>query len=295
LSEKSPRIGFIGAGTVANALARSLQDRGYTVTAVSSRTFSSAQKLAGQIQGCAPFEDKQKVVDSSDIIFITTPDGAISQVSGDLKWGADKAVVHCSGADTSEVLAAAAVSGAQVGVFHPLQTFSGKSAGSPFTGITFSIESQEPLLSVLKTMATDLVGKWIVLRPEDKPLYHASAVMVSNYMIALVKMATDLWADFGVPRDEAVKALLPLIRGGVDNLEKTGLPNCLTGPISRGDSGTIAKHLNALGSSNSDFVKIYKQLGLQILPTAIEKGKIIPTQASEIEALLKGQSGERNR
>jgi predicted short-subunit dehydrogenase-like oxidoreductase (DUF2520 family) len=287
LLEKSYRIGFIGAGTVANALARSLQEKGYSVTAVASRSFKSAQHLAGQIRGCAPFEDKQKVVDNSDIVLITTPDGAISQVSGDLKWGADKAVVHCSGADTSEVLAAAAVSGAQVGVFHPLQTFAGKSVGSPFTGITFSIESQEPLFSVLKTIATDLGGKWIALRPEDKPLYHASAVIVSNYMIALVKIATDLWAGFGIPRDEAVKALLPLIRGTVDNLEKTGLPFCLTGPIARGDTGTITKHLDALGRINPDFVGVYKQLGQATLPIAIEKEKISASQAAEIETILK--------
>jgi predicted short-subunit dehydrogenase-like oxidoreductase (DUF2520 family) len=282
-----PRIGFVGAGTVANALACCLRDKGYPVIAVASRSYSSARKLAECIQGCVPFTDEQQVVDDADLIFISTPDGAISQVAAELKWSSGKNVVHCSGADTSEALADAKAQGAQTGVFHPLQTFAGANSGLPFTGVTFSIEAQEPLLAVLKTMATDLAGRWIVLKPEDKPLYHASAVIVSNYMVALVKIATDLWADFGIQRDEATKALLPLILGTIDNIEKTGLPGCLTGPIARGDSGTITKHLDALAQEHQGIVDIYKDLGLATLPIAIEKGKITRVQAVEIEALLK--------
>ena len=290
-----PGLGFIGAGKVATALACGLQSKGYPVVAVASRSFSSAQKLTEFIPGCQPCRDKQQVVDSADIIFITTPDDVIARVLEDLKWQPGKSAVHCSGADSSELLKKAVSDSAAVGVFHPLQTFAGaEQAKNSLAGITFSIEAQEPLMAQLKSMARALGGRCIVLKPEDRALYHVSAVMVSNYLVTLVKLSTDLWAGFGLSRQDAVRALVPLIKGTVNNIETVGLPGCLTGPISRGDTGTLKKHLYALGEGHDDIISAYRELGLKTVPVALEKGRIDALKAQEILSVLENYVAERS-
>jgi len=96
-----------------------------------------------------------------------------------------------------------------------------------------------------------------------------------------------LWQTFGVSQAQATKALMPLLRGTLSNIENVGLPNCLTGPIARGDLGTITRHLEALEKGSSSLLDIYKELGLQTVPIALAKGKIDSQSAGELQALLK--------
>jgi predicted short-subunit dehydrogenase-like oxidoreductase (DUF2520 family) len=293
LKRNLPKLGFIGAGTVATSLGCALHGKGYHVAAVASRTFASAEKLAEFIPACQPFREKQQVVDIADIIFITTPDDVIEQVASEIAWETGKSAVHCSGADSSAILKRVVSKSASVGVFHPLQTFAGmEQAKNSLAGITFSVEAEEPLLAQLKGMAKALGGRSMVLKPEDRVLYHASAVMVSNYLVTLVKMSTDLWADFGLSREDAIKALAPLIKGTIHNIETVGLPGCLTGPIARGDTGTLKKHLSALGKNHSDITSAYRELGLKAVQVALEKGKIDAHKAREITSVLSNPDNE---
>ena len=281
------RLGFIGAGTVGTALAASLSRRGYAVVAVSSRSRSSAERLAARIEGCEVYSDGQEVVDAADLVFITTPDGAIGPVVAQYAWRRDKSVVHCSGADSLDVLESARASGASVGAFHPLQTFASvEEAIENLPGSTFAVEAEGSLMGTLEAIVASLDGRCVRLYPGDKVLYHTAAVLACNYMVALVGMATDLWKQFDVPTDEATEALLPLIRGTVNNITKVGLPNCLTGPIARGDLGTIEKHLKALADRAPQLLPAYKLLGLQTIPIALAKGKIDDTRAEEMRELL---------
>ena len=100
-------------------------------------------------------------------------------------------------------------------------------------------------------MALALEGRWIKLGAGDKAAYHTAAVMSSNYLVTLVKLAADLWDSFGIPREQAIQALLPLLKGTINNIENLGVPNALTGPIARGDIGTVQIHLNTLKESGS--------------------------------------------
>jgi predicted short-subunit dehydrogenase-like oxidoreductase (DUF2520 family) len=280
-------IGFIGAGTVGTSLAYRLRARGYNIAAVVSRTYASAEKLALTVSGCQPLENPQDVVDVTDLVFITTPDGAIGQIAAQLKWRSGQSVVHCSGADSTAILRPAHDQGAQVGAFHPLQTFAGiKQAIENIPGSTFAIEAEEPLKSILRQMANDLEGYSIELKQSDKVLYHASAVMACNYLVTLVKLATDLWQNFGIPRQDAVRALMPLLKGTLNNLGNIGIPDCLTGPVARGDFGTVEKHLSALDKTDPDVAAIYRQLGLQTVPIALDKGKLSGEQANRIRDIL---------
>jgi predicted short-subunit dehydrogenase-like oxidoreductase (DUF2520 family) len=281
------KLGFIGAGTVGTALAARLAGRGYPVVAVSSRSRTSAQRLAQAAISCQVFASNQAVADNAGLIFITTPDDAIASVAAEVKWNPGQSVVHCSGADSVDILQPAREAGAKVGAFHPLQTFaSPRQAMENIPGSTFALEAEEPLLGTLKDMAAALEGQWVELKSSDKVLYHAAAVLACNYMVTLTKLATDLWQTFGVPPPKATKALVPLLRGTLHNIETIGIPQCLTGPIARGDVGTINKHLDALKSTAPHLVSTYRELGRQTIPIAVAKGKINQSQAQELQTIL---------
>jgi len=112
--------------------------------------------------------------------------------------------------------------------------------------------------------------------------------MVSNYTVTLIKLATDLWETFGVPPRQSINALLPLLRGTIGNLENTGIPECLTGPIARGDIGTVRKHLNALEQRAPGLLATYRELARQTIPIALAKGRIDGQRADELRAVLAG-------
>jgi predicted short-subunit dehydrogenase-like oxidoreductase (DUF2520 family) len=286
--QNAMKIGFIGAGTTGTALAVRLAQHGYPVTAVASRSVTSAEKLASRIRGCKVYSGAQEVSGIAQLVFITTPDDTISKVAAEVQWHDGQNVVHCSGAHSVDILEPARKRGAITGCFHPLQTFASvDQAIDNIPGSTFAIEAEEPLASILKEMATALEGDWVILKAGDKVLYHAAAVIACNYLVTLVKLATDLWQTFDVPSAQATKALMPLLRGTLSNIENVGLPNCLTGPIARGDLGTISRHLESLSKQAPSLLGIYKELGRQTVPIALAKGKIDSPRAEELTALLR--------
>jgi predicted short-subunit dehydrogenase-like oxidoreductase (DUF2520 family) len=279
------KVGFIGAGTVGTALAVLLTSKGYNFVGASRLNHKSQP---GPVSNLHILDSNQAVADASDLVFITTPDAAIAKVASEVRWRKGQSVIHCSGADSTDVLEPARKAGALVGCFHPLQTFAGvKEAIENIPDSTFALEAEEPLLATLKNMAVDLGGNWIILKAADKAAYHAAAMIACNGLVTLVKLAADLWQTFSVPTDQAVKALLPLLRGTIHNIETIGLPDCLTGPIARGDAGTIKKHLDTLQVKDPQLLPFYKELALQMVPIASAKGTIVKKQAGELELLLK--------
>jgi len=282
------KLGFIGAGTVGNALAIRLHEKGYPVVAVYSRTRASAERLAQSVKDCRVCTSSQEVADTADLVFITTPDAAIPIVVSEARWHPGQSVVHCSGADSAETLDPARKLGAKIGAFHPLQTFASvKQAIDNIAGSTFAIEAEEPLKTTLKELASALSGTCIELKASDKVVYHAAAVIACNYLVTLVKLADDLWQTFGVPRDQATQALLPLLRGTLNNIAAVGVPQCLTGPIARGDVGTVRKHIEAMKREAPDVLSTYCELGLQTIHVALAKGRIDENKADELRTTLK--------
>jgi len=278
---------FIGAGTTGTALAVRLSEKGWPVVGVYSRTLSSAEKLARLLPDCRAYHTSQEVADVAEMVFITTPDDVIAQVCRELHWQKGQRVLHCSGAHSVDILEPAKRLGAAVGSFHPLQTFADiDQAIANLPGSTFGLEAEEPLLSTLKELASLLDGNWVELKPGDKVLYHVAAVFACNYLVTLLRLALDLWKGFGVSSGEATRVLLPLLRGTLNNIDRIGLPNCLTGPVARGDLGTIERHLNALNAKNPSLLTAYKELGLQTIPIALAKGKVNERKAEEMRTLL---------
>jgi predicted short-subunit dehydrogenase-like oxidoreductase (DUF2520 family) len=283
-------IGFIGAGMTGTALAARLWQRGYPVVAVSSRSLASAKRLASFVSGCAVCDGPQQVADLASVVFITTPDDVIADIAAGIRWRADQVAVHCSGVHSTDILETAINYGAHACCLHPLQTFAGiEEAIDNISGSTFAIEGDQAGLAAAREMAQALDGNIILLKAGDKVKYHIAAVTLSNYLVALMKTSADLWQSFGIPQDEAVRALLPLLRGTVRNIEQVGIPGCLTGPIARGDVETVRKHMAALAEGHTDKLDIYRVMGLKTLEIARAKGRISLETAEEILNLLNGR------
>lgn len=285
---KATRIGFIGAGRVGSVLATTLHEAGYPVVAVASRSLASARALADRIPGCVAFEQAQAVAETSDVVFLTTPDDVIADVVAMVPWHPGQTVVHTSGVHSLDVLAAAAQAGALTGSMHPLQTFADPGRGLDLLrGTAFAIEGDHALLPFLHGLVQALGGYAIELPPGAKTFYHIAAVLVSNYTVTLAKLATDLWARFGVEREEALRALLPLLRGTLANLEALSLSKALTGPIARGDTGTVRYHIEALTAHAPALLAVYRSLGLQTVPLAQESDRLPQTVADELATVLR--------
>lgn len=283
----SLRIGFIGAGRVATALARGFARAGYAVTAVASRSGASARSLAAAVPGCRAYDDSQTAAGRADLVFLTVPDDAIARVAAEIAWPRGGAVVHCSGATGVDALAPAARAGAQTGGFHPLQTFSApETALAGLRRCVVAIEAEEPLAARLLALAHGLGARAIRLPPGARALYHGAGSFAASFIVALLHEAAQLWRGFGVHEEEALAALLPLARGTLDAVAELGTVRALAGPVSRGDVGTVEKHLQALAALDRSTLELYRALALRTVPIALAKGSLTPEQAAELRRII---------
>jgi predicted short-subunit dehydrogenase-like oxidoreductase (DUF2520 family) len=293
------RIGFIGTGAAGGTLARALAARGAHITAVAARIPEHARELAALLPGNAVATTAEGVIAASDLVFLAVPDDVVAPLAVSLSWRAGQGAVHLSGARGAMVLAPARARGAAVAALHPLMTFTRADRDSEeralrrFSGCTWALEASDGTLrATLEDMVTALDGYVISLAASDRVPYHLSAVLVSNYVVALLGAATHLWGGFGVAPDVALQALLPLLRASVDKLATEGLPQALTGPIARGDAGTVTAHLAWMeahapnDAQVSELRDAYAALGRLALPLAVAKAALSPDMAARLAELL---------
>lgn len=294
-----PSFAIVGCGKVGTAMGIFLAKAGYKAAGLACRSLASAQRTA-EIMGCDHYSDVPwEITRNADVVFITTPDGAIIETCSsiaDHKGFADNAVVlHCSGALPSTILSTAKTCGAQTGSMHPLQTFaSTEFNANPFQGITVSIEGENDAVNMAKQIAADLGGSSVTILTEAKTLYHASAVVASNYLVTLLDLAFRLIGASGIADHDAFRVLKPLIEGTLSNIEKVGIPAALTGPIVRGDTETVEKHIEEIGLTTPRLLDLYKTLGWHTIDIATAKTTISGTTVTQLKNLLK-PSGKQVR
>ncbi len=283
------RLGFVGAGRVGTGLATGFAHAGVSVVAIASRKIASAQKLAKRVRGaraCAP----QEVADRADIVFLTVPDDAIEAAASSVKWRAGSACVHCSGAAELDALKKAIADGALTGGFHPLHMFgAAREPSGALAGSAIALAGPDALVKKLARLARALDAKPLRLPEGGRALYHAAANFSGAFVIALIQETIALWGKLGVAEDAALAALLPLLRGIVDNVEKLGAAGGLGSAVARGDVGTLRKHLDVLAKEAPDSLELYRILSLRTIPLALARGTLEPETAKEITALLQSR------
>ena len=296
------RVGVIGSGAVGGSLARALADAGATIVAVTARKKAHAEALARRIPGCRAVASLAEVVAASDLILLAAPDDAITPIAATLPWRAGQRVVHFSGAMGARALASAAERGATVAALHPLMTFTRALAAGPIDailarlrGCVWALETDdEALREALQAMVAALGGRVALLTEAARIPYHIAGVLASNYVVTLMGAASALWESFGADTALAREALLPLMRASVENLAALEPSAALSGPIARGDLGTIRAHLEWLASAAAFSPEMgalrdaYLALARLTIPLAEAKGTLSPAQAQVMRALLDG-------
>lgn len=285
-------VGIIGAGKLGSALAIALSKSGFGISGVFSKSVESCQLLCEKL-GMVMVNSFDIAVLNSDVIFICIPDNYIDNMA--LKIAAyfepelirGKVFLHLSGALTSEVLKPLENMGAFAGSFHPIQTFADRDNGwqklyNCFFGFEGCVEAGE----CAKTIADRFNGRMISIRREQKSLYHAAACMISNYSVTLFYIMRQMLIKTGMDEDEAVKAFMPLLKNTVDNIERLGDINALTGPISRGDYKVVSQHLESIANEIPEYEDIYRLIGRETIKIALQKGNINEVDVLELNKVL---------
>ena len=264
-----PKVGFVGAGRVGKGLSLALSRAGYEITGVAGRG------------------EQQHVVDASEVVFLTVPDDALQAVCSELFFSEEHSLVHCSGAAELSVLTHAADQGAQIGGFHPLQMFADPEvAARGLKGCAIAVEAEEPLAGVLLHMVADLGARPLRVPPGARAAYHAGAHYAAAFVAALLAEGAAIWARIGIPEDDALAALLPLLRGSTQAIEHSGPAHAMAGSIARGDVETVRRHLEALEALDPRMRQFYRILALRTLPLAVTAGKLDAARAARLRELL---------
>ena len=289
-------IAILGLGKVGTAVGHLLKSAGYRIIAVADQS-PAALKKGIPFTGGQAFETPVEAAAAANCVIITTTDDAIASVcreivaNGAVREG-DK-VIHMSGAGGLDLLAPARQVGAHVASIHPIQSFADvEGAIMNIPGSTFGITADDEVRAWAVSMVTALKGVPFFVPERDKALYHAAACMASNYLTTLMHMVETTYRALGLNRTEAIRAFWPLVRGTLLNIETRGAVEALTGPIARGDAGTIEKHLRALRETLPDFLNAYCELGLMTVDMALQNGTLTRERAQTIKTLFKGGSSD---
>ncbi|MCX7991539.1 MAG: DUF2520 domain-containing protein [Proteobacteria bacterium] len=285
------KISFIGAGKVGTSLAYLLKSKGYEVIGISSRTINSAQRAYEFIGDITYSNDIYMFVEDSDVVFITTNDDSIKSVIDGIKENCEirqgQIFIHTSGSISAEVFSPLEEKGGLGISIHPLQTIANPQEGvKNIIGSLFAIDGNEKAFDYAREIVEDLDGEPFFIESEKKPLYHLSAVIACNYFVTLMNKSVDLFKKIDIDEKMGTEGLIKLVRGTLNNIERLGTENALTGPIARGDINTIQDHIFAMKKHSPETLELYKTLGLYTVEVALKKGSIDKEKAKKINEIL---------
>jgi predicted short-subunit dehydrogenase-like oxidoreductase (DUF2520 family) len=249
-----PRIALVGAGNLASALASSLHQAGFVIEQVVSRaagaSLQRAKRLAVEVNASATFlgRDRSKISIHADVVWFCVPDGAIADVAKSLATAIDwtgKVALHSSGALTSDELGALRRRGAAVGSAHPLMTFV-RGSKPVLAGVPFAIEGDRKAVQAARAIVKSLGADPYSIRAKDKAAYHAWGTFASPLFTALLATSEQVALCAGVKRSAARRRMLPMLKQTLANYEALGAAAAFSGPIVRGDVGTVKQHLIVL-------------------------------------------------
>ena len=264
---------IIGTGVVGTSIAVLLEQAGLKCIGVNTRSQASYQRFCRYLS--KEHLSLEQISKRANLIFITTQDSSIEKVAEKLsaykQRKKDQIWIHCSGSLRSEVMCKDP--SLQVGYLsiHPLQAFATvDSALTLLAGTHYGLEGSTGKVEEIGVALVELLGGIPHrIEPSKKTLYHAAAVVASNYLVSLCFLAVKLFNLAGINEEDALKSLLPLMEGSYKNIGQVGITEALTGPIARGDVQVVAKHLLEMPP---EFVDIYKGLGRLALEIGQNKG-----------------------
>jgi predicted short-subunit dehydrogenase-like oxidoreductase (DUF2520 family) len=279
-------VAIIGAGAVGSSLARRLALRNLPITAVLSSREAPARRLADAVDAPTASTRLDDLPEEVRAVFLCVPDDEIAAVVAELAsivhaWPRT-IVAHTSGALPADVLRPIAKKGAAVLSFHPMQTFPEPDHPDGFRGIHIGVEGHEDAVAYGKAVAERIGASPIRLTPTEKTRVHCAASLASNGLTALVAVVQEILGDAGLDGETAMSVVRPLINQTWHNLQSTDPEAALTGPIVRGDAGTIQDHVDALAASLPHLIPLYGALATEQIRVAVRSGRLAPDAAGQV-------------
>jgi predicted short-subunit dehydrogenase-like oxidoreductase (DUF2520 family) len=286
-------VGVVGSGRVGPVLAAALALAGHTVVAASGVSDASRRRVAALLPG-VPTLEPTEVIARADLALLTVPDDVLpGLVAGLAATGAVKPgqlLVHACGRYGVDVLEPATRAGALPLALHPVMTFSGTSVDvARLAGASFGVTAPPQLRPVAEALVVEMGGEPEWVEEQDRPLYHAALTHAANHLVTLVAESMDLLSAAGVANPG--RMLGPLAGAALDNVLRSG-DGALTGPVARGDAGTVAAHVDRLGLVSPDGLAAYLALARRTAGRALAAGSLSAERAEALLDVLAQERGE---
>jgi predicted short-subunit dehydrogenase-like oxidoreductase (DUF2520 family) len=290
-AESRLAVGVVGTGRVGSALGAALQRAGHRVVAASGVSEQSVRRADKLLPG-VPLLPPQEVLAAADLALLTVPDDALpGLIEGLVATGSIKPgtiLAHTSGRFGFTVLDPATRAGALPLALHPAMTFTGTEVDvARLAGCSFGVTAPDPLRPIAEALVVEMGGEPEWIEETARPLYHAALAYGSNYLVTLVAQAQDLLSAAGVR--EPGRMLGPLLGAALDNALRSG-DLALTGPVARGDAGTVAAHLEVLAERDPQAARGYRALGRLTADRAMAAGLLSAEKAESLLGVLNKES-----
>jgi len=285
-------IGVIGAGRVGAVLGAALIKAGHQVVAASGRSDAARARIAGLLPEATHRTAVQVARAGTDLLILSVPDDAlgplVAHLAEERAFTAGQIIVHTSGAHGIGILHPAVAQGARPLAIHPAMTFAGRPEDlDRLPGISYGVTAPDELRDFVETLVAELGGTAEWVPEQSRALYHTALAHGANHLVTLVNEALDRLRDAGVLHPE--KVLAPLLGAALENTLRLG-DAALTGPVSRGDAGTVARHLDTLADAAPESVPSYLALARRTADRAIAAGQLSPTAAEPLLDVLGGRA-----
>lgn len=291
MTQNKGKVAIIGCGRLGSALAIAMHRHTFRIAALIDCNLASARRLARLVNAEA-YSDKIQARASSEIVIIAVPDDSIVPVVsalaasiGDI--GQVRYICHTSGALTSDVFDALQIyqiAGASV---HPIQTFPGAADDwKRFENCYFGIEGDRLAVEFFQGVIKQLGSKSVIIPKEFKSQYHLACTIASNFLIALLAPVQALFQQANFSERQAFAILFPLLITTLTNLKNDGLEAALSGPLLRGDRGTIERHLHILANELPSYLSLYQCLAKILLEFNRVKENLSQEQYGELLQLM---------
>jgi predicted short-subunit dehydrogenase-like oxidoreductase (DUF2520 family) len=281
------RVGVVGAGRVGAVLGAALARAGHQVCAVSAVSQSSLDRVAELLPGVA-VRTVPEVVEDAELVILAVPDDALADLAQGLSttgaWQAGQIVAHTSGRHGAAVLDPVRRHLAFPIAIHPAMTFTGTALDlDRLHECCFGVTADPRILPIASALVLDMGAEPVVVAEEDRIAYHCALAHGSNHLVTLTAQAMQILDHAGV--DMPAHVLRPLLHAALDNALRLR-DAALTGPVARGDVGTVQTHLEVLRERVPDVVTTYRALATATAARAVEDGRLRPDLAGPLLDLL---------
>lgn len=280
-------VGVVGAGRVGAVLGAALLRAGHDVIAVSAVSDGSLRRAETLLPG-VPVVAPDEVPRGASLVLLAVPDDALADlVAGLATTGAlapGQLVAHTSGRHGLAALEPAIRRGCLPMALHPVLPFTGTEVDlARLHGVSFGVTSPEQLRPVAETLVLEMGGEPVWLADELRPLWHAALAHGANHLVTLVASAADLLRVAGV--EEPGRVLAPLLGAALDGSLRSG-DAVLTGPVARGDAGTVRSHLDVLARVAPEVLPAYVAMARLTADRALASGRLDPHHAGALLEVL---------